>query len=151
MNGVWENLYVLLKTYLRHKLHWTKTNKTWILLMTFSAHHQHCRRQFTWRLHSIVAILAPLVMAWFMQRDGNAGTHQSENILHGGFNSTDTRSLCSFCAYNGDKLLRAVVISSRGGIRHSCARGKVWMLRPQWNNFYLSLKTWVYLQCRDIT
>jgi hypothetical protein len=37
----------------------------------------YCSRQLNCRLHSIVMILARLVTAWFMQRDGKAGViHQ---------------------------------------------------------------------------
>jgi hypothetical protein len=32
----------------------------------------------------VVLILAQLVVAWFMQRDGSAGIHKSKNILRGG-------------------------------------------------------------------
>jgi hypothetical protein len=45
------------------------------------ANCKYCSRQLTWRLHCIVMILARLVTAWFMQRDGKAGIHLSNNIL----------------------------------------------------------------------
>jgi hypothetical protein len=44
--------------------------------------------------HSIVVILARLVTVRFMQRDGKAGIHRSENILRGGVCST-----LSHCSY----------------------------------------------------
>jgi hypothetical protein len=43
---------------------------------------RNCSRQFTWRLHSMVVILAQLVTAWFIQRDGTAGIHRSKTIFH---------------------------------------------------------------------
>jgi hypothetical protein len=42
-----------------------------------------CPRQVTWRLHSFVVNLARLGTAWFMQRDGKAGIHHSNNMLLG--------------------------------------------------------------------
>jgi hypothetical protein len=54
-------------------------------------------RQFTWRLHAIVVILARLVAAWFMQRDGKAGIYGSNNILRGGIRSIATRAHCLCC------------------------------------------------------
>jgi hypothetical protein len=50
-------------------------------------------------LHSIIVTLARLVTAWFMQRNGTAGIHLSNNSMRGGVRSTVSRAHCSYCAY----------------------------------------------------
>jgi hypothetical protein len=47
-------------------------------------------RQVSWCLRSTVVILARLVTAWFVQRDGKAGSFRSNNILCGGVPSIVT-------------------------------------------------------------
>jgi hypothetical protein len=51
----------------------------------------HNHRHFTWCLHSTVLILARLVTAWFMQRDGKQRVLAGQkNIRHGGVRSIVT-------------------------------------------------------------
>jgi hypothetical protein len=72
----------------------------------------HIPRQFLWRLQSI-AILAQLVTAWFMQRDGKAGIHRSNNILSGGARSLlHVHAAHSVCVCNGEMLFWTVVLST---------------------------------------
>jgi hypothetical protein len=66
---------------------------------------------FTWRLHSALLILARLVTAQFMQRDGKTGIRQTNNVLRGGVRSIVTCARCSHCAYNGEMLFCIVVLS----------------------------------------
>jgi hypothetical protein len=51
----------------------------------------HCRYQSSWRLLSMAVILARLVYGRFTQRDGQASTHRSDNILGRGVRSAVTR------------------------------------------------------------
>jgi hypothetical protein len=63
--------------------------------------------QLTWRLRSVIVILARLVAARFMQRDGKAGIPLSN--IRGGVLSIVTHSRCFYC--NGETLFCMVVMS----------------------------------------
>jgi hypothetical protein len=84
----------------------------YILLHPCQSHTpNHCPRQFAWRLHSTVVILAQLVTVWFMQRIGKAGIHQSNNTLWGAVRSSVTPAHGSYCADNGEILFWTVLLS----------------------------------------
>jgi hypothetical protein len=61
----------------------------------------YCPRQFLCRLHSITLILAPLVTAWFLQRDGKASIR-----------SRDARAHSPYCACNGEIVFWTVLLLS---------------------------------------
>jgi hypothetical protein len=84
---------------------------TWDSL--YNLNRSYCLCQFTWPLHSIVVILAQLIMAWFMWQDSDNRYSLIKKVLCDGVCSTVAHAHCSYCAYNRDGGMSCHVIQPR--------------------------------------